>query len=295
MIWHPRGARTRACRVETRLDAKREAQKSPTRSFYLLAYLFILPFLAFLLPVLAAQTPDIPRLKSQVEAAPSAIGYMDLGQALLQANRGSEAEAAFGRALDLTPAGAKKPLGYIYYHLALAAEKQDRLCEAVQFAKSSLRNDPQPFVIQEKRRLDVAYSKLTAQADDLTHCLARALEADGPEASIDTYIYFDTDRFNLDSRASGQTDLLGEALSARENAGRRFLLVGHTDIRGTTAHNERLSLQRAQSVAVRLMEAYPALAGRIDTKGRGSQELKAQGTTEDDHALNRRVEVRFAP
>jgi outer membrane protein OmpA-like peptidoglycan-associated protein len=70
-----------------------------------------------------------------------------------------------------------------------------------------------------------------------------------------------------------------------------FLLVGHTDKRGSMAYNQVLSEKRAKSVKTALERQFPSLVGRLKTEGRGETELLYDGDSESDHMLNRRVKV----
>ena len=69
---------------------------------------------------------------------------------------------------------------------------------------------------------------------------------------------------------------------------------GHTDSVGTVAVNQRLSEQRAQSVADYL--SYQGVARpRIATRGFGKSMPIASNDTEDGRAQNRRVEIKLSP
>ena len=69
---------------------------------------------------------------------------------------------------------------------------------------------------------------------------------------------------------------------------------GHTDSVGTVAINQRLSEQRAQSVADYL--SYQGVARpRIATRGFGKSMPIASNDTEDGRAQNRRVEIKLSP
>ena len=104
-------------------------------------------------------------------------------------------------------------------------------------------------------------------------------------------VQFDFDRFDLNSRGIRQIIELGEALTREKMRSRSFLLVGHTDKRGTTAYNQVLSEKRAHSVKMELERRFPSLIRRLKTEGRGETELFYGGDTELDHMLNRRVKV----
>jgi len=104
-------------------------------------------------------------------------------------------------------------------------------------------------------------------------------------------VQFDFDRSDLNTRGVRQITELGKALTRDKIGAWSFLLVGHTDKRGTSAYNQVLSEKRAHSVKVELERRFPALSRRLKTEGRGETELLYDGDTESDHMLNRRVKV----
>jgi len=104
-------------------------------------------------------------------------------------------------------------------------------------------------------------------------------------------VQFDFDRSDLNSRGIRQITELGEALTRKKMRSWSFLLVGHTDKRGTPAYNQVLSEKRAYAVKMELQRRFPSLIRRLKTEGRGETELLYDGDTESDHMLNRRVKV----
>jgi outer membrane protein OmpA-like peptidoglycan-associated protein len=104
-------------------------------------------------------------------------------------------------------------------------------------------------------------------------------------------VQFDFDRSDLNSRGILQVTELGKALTREKMRSWSFLLVGHTDKRGTRAYNQVLSEKRAHSVEMELERRFPSLTRRLKTEGRGETELLYEGDTESDHMLNRRVKV----
>lgn len=104
-------------------------------------------------------------------------------------------------------------------------------------------------------------------------------------------VQFDFDRSDLNSRGIQQINELGKALIREKMQPWSFLLVGHTDKRGSMAYNQVLSEQRAQSVKMALERRFPSLVRRLKTEGRGETELLYDGESESDHMLNRRVKV----
>jgi outer membrane protein OmpA-like peptidoglycan-associated protein len=70
----------------------------------------------------------------------------------------------------------------------------------------------------------------------------------------------------------------------------RVRVVGHTDATGSDATNDRLSLERAQSVRDYLVGRGVA-AARVETTGRGEREPVADNSTATGRAQNRRFEI----
>jgi hypothetical protein len=73
---------------------------------------------------------------------------------------------------------------------------------------------------------------------------------------------------------------------------RSITLDGHTDTTGTRQYNERLSLARARAVA-EFLRSHGIAPNRMTTRGYGSSQPVAPNDTEQNRALNRRVEIRW--
>lgn len=69
--------------------------------------------------------------------------------------------------------------------------------------------------------------------------------------------------------------------------GAEVSVVGHTDAIGSTAANQKLSVNRAKAVASALEQARPDL--RTTATGKGESEPVASNDDAQDRALNRRV------
>lgn len=74
----------------------------------------------------------------------------------------------------------------------------------------------------------------------------------------------------------------------------KIKVAGHTDSTGDAAHNEDLSLRRAEAVKKTLVEKYQVDATRIATKGWGADQPLVDNNTDDGRAINRRVEILIA-
>ena len=70
-----------------------------------------------------------------------------------------------------------------------------------------------------------------------------------------------------------------------------FILNGYASIEGTAAHNMALSMDRANSVKVYLVNTGVSTAN-LTTKGNGTSNPVADNGTEAGRILNRRVEIK---
>ncbi len=103
--------------------------------------------------------------------------------------------------------------------------------------------------------------------------------------------------------APGKADLLDSdhALLAdlaawlRDDPARRVALVGHTDSSGAADANLALSRERAEAVRDVLSRRYAIDPARISARGLGADSPRADNSTPEGRARNRRVEVDPTP
>lgn len=110
-------------------------------------------------------------------------------------------------------------------------------------------------------------------------------------------VFFDFDSAELSEEARLTLDSNARWLSRAENQAVSFVLEGHTDERGTDEYNLALSDKRATAVRDYLI-ARNIDPSRISVIALGEERPFAKGQTEEDYALNRRVEfvlVRSSP
>ncbi|SLM27489.1 hypothetical protein MTBBW1_1020013 [Desulfamplus magnetovallimortis] len=160
-----------------------------------------------------------------------------------------------------------------------------------------------PFKMAEERLIDLEYHHSTKGLDEQEIMLGfKTAKAYGVEPTVDIPIHFEYDSSMLTSTpgqdgAGGgisgieQAGKLGNVISAPGFSQNSFLLIGHTDIHGSDAYNDKLSRERAESVKRYLVDNFNIPSHRITTRGDGKRNLKIQGSSEKIDAINRRVEI----
>ncbi len=99
-------------------------------------------------------------------------------------------------------------------------------------------------------------------------------------------IYFDTDRYNIDSE--DMAALSAQAQWLMRYPGKRATIEGHCDERGTREYNLALGERRATASANYLMSLGVA-AERLSTVSYGKERPAALGSDESSWAKNRRA------
>jgi outer membrane protein OmpA-like peptidoglycan-associated protein len=102
-------------------------------------------------------------------------------------------------------------------------------------------------------------------------------------------IYFDTGKSEIlpESKATLETI----SIYLKNNSGRQFYIVGHTDDTGTFSNNMNLSERRASAVVAALQTQYSISPNQIESKGVGPLAPVATNETDQGRKLNRRVEL----
>jgi len=101
-------------------------------------------------------------------------------------------------------------------------------------------------------------------------------------------IHFDSDSAKL---KPDSTPALEAVLGLINNhLGSRWIIAGHTDNQGNSAHNQGLSQNRAASV-IAWLTAHGVDSSRLAPQGFGATQPVADNATANGRALNRRVEI----
>ena len=108
-----------------------------------------------------------------------------------------------------------------------------------------------------------------------------------PSTVYDLYgIHFDVDKATIRPETQPLFDDIAQVL--KNFPMWRLRIVGHTDSTGDAAHNQLLSLQRANAVKSALVDRG-IQASRLETEGAGQNQPVASNDTPEGRALNRRV------
>ncbi|MCC7258978.1 MAG: peptidoglycan-associated lipoprotein Pal [Gammaproteobacteria bacterium] len=117
--------------------------------------------------------------------------------------------------------------------------------------------------------------------------------AAGPRASVrNRTVYFDFDRDEVKAEFREVVAAHGRYLAA--NPAARVRLEGHADERGSREYNIGLGERRAQAVRQALL-LQGAGASQLATVSYGEERPAVTGSDEESWALNRRVEIVYAP
>ena len=99
-------------------------------------------------------------------------------------------------------------------------------------------------------------------------------------------IFFDTDRFNVDT--ADQATLQSQAQWLARYPNKRIVIEGHCDERGTRDYNLALGERRANA-AKNYLASLGVDASRIQTVSHGKEKPAAEGSNEQAWAINRRA------
>ncbi len=138
--------------------------------------------------------------------------------------------------------------------------------------------------------MDVQEAKLREQLEGTGVGVTR--EGDNIILNMPGNITFATNKSDVNTNFHGVLDSV--ALVLNEHHKTLIEVIGHTDSVGAEEYNQKLSEQRAQSVAAYL-QRQEILAQRIATAGMGESRPVADNSSPVGRQLNRRVELTLVP
>lgn len=239
----------------------------------------------------------IPLLEQSVAACPDPVALGHLGDARIEVGDlpGALEALRSGVAASLDPEQQIQLLT----RAAWVYRVQGRIGEAVGAIGAALDRVQGPvpeWLNAERRAIDTHPERTQLSALEINRALAtRAVVTRNfnPVPRLDLYIQFDLDRDQPNAQGLLQLESLAQALRVRAgNPGEAYRVIGHADRQGPDAYNLDLSERRARAIIEHLSRDNPGLAGRLAGEGRGEREPLYSGDTEEDHRLNRRVEIR---
>jgi outer membrane protein OmpA-like peptidoglycan-associated protein len=240
---------------------------------------------------------SIEWLQRSVTECPNFTAWYMLGLLYQHQRRTDKAIDAFVQAGE--QAGSSRAEAFALARQGQLLVQAGQLFEALRALKRAKRFHPGPAPEWMEKSLKAARIqsyRIVMPAEEIASFLETGtqISKDGRFAvrpAVNLPVHFDFDRADLNYLGIRQLAELGAALTRPKMSQRRFLLVGHTDKRGTTAYNRILSEKRANTVKLELQRQFPSLIGKLITEGRGESELLYDGDSEEDHMLNRRVKV----
>ena len=147
--------------------------------------------------------------------------------------------------------------------------------QATRISAAQLRQLAAQSIADPARKERVNRAPMFAQLDQLA------------QFTIAVQFDFNSARIRPDSfRAVG---LMADALYSPYLQGYKFLIVGHTDAKGSREYNLKLSQQRADAIREALIDPFGIPASRIEAVGLGEEQLL--NSSKPDAAENRRVQL----
>lgn len=140
----------------------------------------------------------------------------------------------------------------------------------------------------ELERLTERVAFLSDQLSDGQARIATLLDEQALLAELQLQVLFRTDDDTLTDADKARLLTLGKVLD--NNPALRVRLSGYADPRGSDAHNDALSMRRAQAAAAVLTGAQVD-PGRIDTVAFGARQAATDGKDPHSLARERRVDV----
>jgi outer membrane protein OmpA-like peptidoglycan-associated protein len=171
-----------------------------------------------------------------------------------------------------------------------AADKEYReLLETVAKSSRDKLGRTQNELSKEREARQDVEKRLTAAMKSLEEIAKVKEDARGTVITLSGAVLFKTNAASLLPIAEQQLRKVAEALNAYDED-RKIVVAGHTDSRGSSSSNRRLSLSRAESVRSFLVNSG-VQSDRISASGRGEDEPIADNRSAEGRANNRRVEI----
>jgi len=148
-------------------------------------------------------------------------------------------------------------------------------------------DEPPPELLGTARGIGLAVNPIKPKCRFREKMQSRGIAAN--VAALKIYFAYNSAVILPDSKPV--LEELGRALKSHPLSLCCFRIEGHTDNMGSDVYNDRLSRERAQSVARYLTDHFGIEADRLEAVGRGERDPWADNSSEAVRSKNRRVEI----
>lgn len=207
-------------------------------------------------------------------------------------------------ALALGGSSACATKKYVTTRIGEVNDKVETLSKSVEDNQERTRKNEQAIAETNQRVGQVDQKAEVANksaADARTAASSAAAKADAVDKASKRLIYevtlsedqsgFTFGKATLPDEAKARLDQIASQLKANPN-GAYIEVAGYTDDRGSTQYNQRLGLERAESVQRYLYEKYQIPLHKINVISYGAEDPVAPNNTREGRAKNRRVVIR---
>ena len=217
------------------------------------------------------------------------------GDAAARDGRFAEAVRAYDDALGFADPANKEILAGLLFKKARALRGAGDILVALETVEQAISCWHHDAFEEFQSELQDRASGMVFESSQIRRALstARGFAVAGGAPGLNIWVGFGFDSAELTPQGERQAREMAEAMLSPEFADFRFLLVGHTDERGTSEYNLDSSQSRADGLRDWFLKEFSFQAERLKAEGRGEGELVSLGNSEAAHARNRRVEVRL--
>jgi outer membrane protein OmpA-like peptidoglycan-associated protein len=207
-------------------------------------------------------------------------------------------------ALALGGSSACATKKYVTTRIGEVNDKVETLSKSVEDNQERTRKNEQAIAETNQRVGQVdqkAEAANKSAADARTAAGSAAARADAVDKASKRLIYevtlsedesgFTFGKATLPDEAKARLDQIASQLKANPN-GAYIEVAGYTDDRGSKQYNQRLGLERAESVRRYLYEKYQIPLHKINVISYGAEDPVAPNNTREGRAKNRRVVIR---
>ena len=227
--------------------------------------------------------------------SPTGVQLLDAESGVVHDHGWSDSGAALTQGRGPLDAGESKEL-FIAFNtpdtdtpVAVIPHAGFFLPRVVDFADASGFPTAQELAETPESDLQFPVSQLETYSEELGGVLSTREGEDKTLLTISADVLFDKDSAELSSAADEALERAAERITGEGE----LTIVGHTDDVGTREHNQKLSEDRAESVADALGELVDLSGFDVVIEGRAFDEPAVDEKTEEARAENRRVEVSF--